>query len=311
MPLCDLKTVIEACSLIAFKKSVKYGTDPYELGYAQGREDAGNAIDLIDRSQFSEPAVGQVVQTDRAPQPQSTEAVSRTEVNAAAPAAAPKGNWNPNETVEDLHKRLRKINAFIEACRPEPDLPAPPPAATPTPSMSYGELMMLCEGHGTSPIYERFLALERDLAAARAEVDWLKDFLSDPVKKLYNICRAMEEPDGPRAFTTEERELFIGENERQAKEITLLHQRIAQITKKSTGAIKVAESRLAEAEKDAERYRWLRDELNGDTWLMHSLAWIAPASADEESCISPEELDVAVDSALSAARREGEGKGTT
>jgi len=27
------------------------------------------------------------------------------------------------------------------------------------PDLSYGELMMMCEGHGTSKIYERFLAL--------------------------------------------------------------------------------------------------------------------------------------------------------
>ena len=58
------------------------------------------------------------------------------------------------------------------------------------------------------------------------EVVWLREFRSDAAKKIYNICRALEEPDGPRAYTTEERELFIGENERLAKENTSLERRL-------------------------------------------------------------------------------------
>ncbi len=57
------------------------------------------------------------------------------------------------------------------------------------------------------------------------------------------------------------------------------------------------------AEKDAARYRWLSDEMNGDTWTMHCLGRIAPSSANEESQMSPDQLDAAIDAALAA---EGE-----
>ena len=42
-----VKATIDACSLVAYKKSVPYGSDPYVLGYARGREDAGLAVSIL------------------------------------------------------------------------------------------------------------------------------------------------------------------------------------------------------------------------------------------------------------------------
>lgn len=64
------------------------------------------------------------------------------------------------------------------------------------------------------------------------------------------------------------------------------------------------EQRAEASERDARRYRWLRAEMNGDTWAMHAQGWIAPASADEETCIEPDTLDAAIDTALDAEGKE-------
>lgn len=119
-----------------------------------------------------------------------------------------------------------------------------------------------------TPVLKRGITDELLLAK---EVIWLREFRGDAIKKLYNICRVMEEPDGPRAYTTEERELFIGENERLSKENTALERRLnaaleqvkhEQEMKAITDeAVVQATQRAAGLEPDAKRYRFLRSRI--------------------------------------------------
>jgi hypothetical protein len=57
------------------------------------------------------------------------------------------------------------------------------------PELSYGELMMMCEGHGTSKIYERFLALRSYALSLREKREGLKLVPIEPTETM--ISHAM------------------------------------------------------------------------------------------------------------------------
>lgn len=69
---------------------------------------------------------------------------------------------------------------------------------TETPLMTYGELMMLCEGHGASPIYERFLALQTRLAAAEREVKRWKNEAAINAENFHVTNQALVKYDEAR-----------------------------------------------------------------------------------------------------------------
>ena len=122
--------------------------------------------------------------------------------------------------------------------------------------------------------------LERALTAAKAELAAIREVaLKDPVVRMNNLCKALEEQMADSPYSAESWELADAKN-KQLRE-----------------SLKKAEAELATKSEDAERYRWLREAgktggqeggvtqrgvtiVNGDKVVLHFVYWTTKEGFD-------------------------------
>src|SRR3990172_5328277 len=85
---------------------------------------------------------------------------NRTRVALAQPKAAPQGRGRLTYDKATRTIRDERGTGVLVLTAEDADMFSSAAPDSGMPELSYGELMMLCEGHGTSKIYERFLALQ-------------------------------------------------------------------------------------------------------------------------------------------------------
>ena len=122
--------------------------------------------------------------------------------------------------------------------------------------------------------------LERALTAAKAELAAIREVaLKDPVVRMNNLCKALEEQMADSPYSAESWELADAKN-KQLRE-----------------SLKKAEAELATKSEDAARYRWLREAgktggqeggvtqrgvtiVNGDKVVLHFVYWTTKEGFD-------------------------------